>query len=115
MDAIALQGPAMDSFFATVGGSFNWRMIAGTKRLGAHSFGIAVDFNRVLGGYWRGSGAAEGKVGDYVNLYPEALVRQMERFGFIWGGKWHHFDAMHFEYRPELKLYARLVKKTSQE
>jgi hypothetical protein len=34
----------------------------------------------------------------------------MERFGFIWGGKWHHFDGMHFEYRPELILYARLVQ-----
>ena len=105
----------MDSFFATVGGSFNWRVIAGTERLSAHSFGIAVDFNTELGSYWRWSGAAEGKVGDYVNLYPEALVRQMERFGFIWGGKWHHFDAMHFESRPELILYARLVEKTSQE
>jgi hypothetical protein len=20
----------------------------------------------------------------------------------IWGGKWGHFDTMHFEYRPEL-------------
>ena len=115
LDAIALEGPAMDRFFATVGGSFNWRVIAGTERLSAHSFGIAVDFNTELGSYWRWSGAAEGNVGDYVNLYPEALVRQMERFGFIWGGKWHHFDGMHFEYRPELILYARLVEKTSQQ
>jgi uncharacterized protein involved in tellurium resistance len=109
----------MDPLFATVGGSFNWRMIAGTERLGAHSFGIAVDFNRALGGYWRGSGAVEDNVGDnfgdYANRYPEVLVRQMERFGFIWGGKWHHFDGMRFEYRPELILYARLVEKTSQQ
>jgi len=21
---------------------------------------------------------------------------------FIWGGRWYHFDTMHFEYRPEL-------------
>ena len=25
-----------------------------------------------------------------------------EKHGFIWGGKWDHFDTMHFEYRPEL-------------
>jgi hypothetical protein len=25
-----------------------------------------------------------------------------ERHGFIWGGKWAHYDTMHFEYRPEL-------------
>ena len=22
--------------------------------------------------------------------------------GFIWGGKWYHYDTMHFEFRPEL-------------
>ena len=31
-----------------------------------------------------------------------------ERHGFIWGGKWHHYDTMHFEYRPEL-LHPRCV------
>jgi len=25
-----------------------------------------------------------------------------ERHGFIWGGRWWHYDTMHFEYRPEL-------------
>ncbi|NUM57423.1 MAG: M15 family metallopeptidase, partial [Bdellovibrionaceae bacterium] len=25
-----------------------------------------------------------------------------ESEGFIWGGKWNHYDTMHFEYRPEL-------------
>lgn len=108
LNAIATEGPDMDKFFAKVGGSFNWRVIAGTGRLSAHSFGIAVDFNTGLGGYWRWSGAKEGNVGQYANQYPEALVRHMERYGFIWGGKWHHFDGMHFEYRPELILHARL-------
>ncbi|WP_139301248.1 M15 family metallopeptidase [Vannielia litorea] len=110
LDAIAAEGPEMDRFFNEVGGSFNWRVVAGTGRLSAHSFGIAVDFNTALGGYWRWSGAKEGDAGRFDNTYPEALVRQMERFGFIWGGKWHHFDGMHFEYRPELILHARLRK-----
>ena len=30
------------------------------------------------------------------------IVRIFEKHGFIWGGKWHHYDTMHFEYRPEL-------------
>ncbi len=107
---IAKDKREMDKYFASVGGSFNWRVIAGTQRLSAHSFGIAVDFNTSLGGYWRWAGATEGEVGGYENRYPESLVRNMERFGFIWGGKWHHFDGMHFEYRPELILYARQVK-----
>jgi hypothetical protein len=29
-------------------------------------------------------------------------VEVFERHGFIWGGKWNHYDTMHFEYRPEL-------------
>lgn len=106
---IASHGPQMDRFFQSVGGSFNWRVIAGTQRLSAHSFGISVDFNTELGGYWRWSGAAPGQAVAYTNRYPEALVRAMERYGFIWGGKWHHFDGMHFEYRPELILAARLM------
>jgi hypothetical protein len=110
LNGIAADGRAMDQYFANVGGSFNWRVIAGTRRLSAHSFGIAVDFNTDLGGYWRWAGAVEGDAGEYNNRYPESLVRHMERFGFIWGGKWHHFDGMHFEYRPELILYARLVQ-----
>jgi len=113
LTAIASEGPEMDTFFTKVGGSFNWRVIAGTGRLSAHSFGIAVDFNTDLGGYWRWSGADEGNVGQYDNRYPEALVRHMERFGFIWGGKWHHFDGMHFEYRPELVIYSRLLSKST--
>lgn len=105
----AMQDPDIDPFFTRIGGSFNWRVIAGTTRLSSHSFGTALDLNTELGGYWRWSGASEGRVGPYRNHFPEALVATFERFGFIWGGKWHHFDGMHFEYRPELILHARLV------
>ena len=33
---------------------------------------------------------------------PHKIVEIFERHGFIWGGKWYHYDTMHFEYRPEL-------------
>lgn len=33
--------------------------------------------------------------------YPASIVRAFESEGFIWGGKWYHFDLMYFEYRPE--------------
>jgi hypothetical protein len=33
------------------------------------------------------------------------IVAIFERHGFIWGGRWSHFDTMHFEYRPELLGY----------
>jgi hypothetical protein len=32
-------------------------------------------------------------------------VAVFERHGFIWGGRWAHYDTMHFEYRPELLGY----------
>ncbi len=106
---IAALGPAMDRYFDSIGGSFNWRVISGTNRLSSHSFGIAVDFNSQLGGYWRWSGAAPGQAQEFNNTFPPELVQIMERYGFIWGGKWHHFDGMHFEYRPDLILFTRLL------
>jgi hypothetical protein len=36
------------------------------------------------------------------NNYPQEIVELFEKHGFIWGGKWSHFDLMHFEYRPEM-------------
>lgn len=106
---IMMLGADFDIYFKNSGGSFNWRTIAGTDRLSVHSFGIAVDLNTELGGYWRWSGAAQGEAADYDNRIPEDIVRAFERWGFIWGGKWHHFDGMHFEYRPEMILHARLA------
>jgi len=35
------------------------------------------------------------------------IVDIFERHGFIWGGKWYHFDTLHFEYRPEILALAR--------
>ena len=28
----------------------------------------------------------------------------------IWGGKWHEYDLMHFEYRPEIMAKAHLLR-----
>jgi hypothetical protein len=36
------------------------------------------------------------------NRIPFEVVEPFEAEGFIWGGKWYHYDTMHFEYRPEL-------------
>lgn len=36
-------------------------------------------------------------------MMPEFLDI-FEKYGFIWGGRWYHYDRMHFEYRPELFL-----------
>lgn len=78
-------------------GTFNYRKIAGTSRLSMHSYGIAIDINTKTGDYWRWSTS-----GKYQNKIPEKIVHIFEKHGFVWGGRWHHFDTLHFEYRPEL-------------
>lgn len=99
----------VQAYAATSAGTFNWRTVAGTDRLSMHSFGIAIDFKmpNPAAGYWRWRYKDE----EADIAYPEALldddalrqvVETFERHGFIWGGKWHHYDPMHFEYRPEL-------------
>jgi len=36
-----------------------------------------------------------------ADFIPWEIILVFEKYGFIWGGKWHHYDTMHFEYRPE--------------
>jgi len=85
-------------YLSPVGGTFKWRHIAGTNRLSVHSFGAAIDINVKYSAYWRWSKGAY----KYQNKIPKAIVDIFEKYGFIWGGKWYHYDTMHFEYRPEL-------------
>jgi hypothetical protein len=62
-----------------------------------HGYGAAIDINVALSDYWlweRGAGPR--------HQTPAEIVAAFERHGFIWGGKWSHYDTMHFEYRPEL-------------
>ena len=91
-------------------GTFNWRRIAGTERLSMHSFGIAIDFAlpNKLGRYWRwDKKGATRTFPKEILLDPKLnqVVDIFERNGFIWGGKWWHYDSIHFEYRPELTIY----------
>lgn len=99
----ALKGkiPAIRPYLAELGGTFTWRPIAGTQRLSAHSYAIAIDLNPELGGYWRWEKNGNPSDMDRRRKYPEEIVRVFEKHGFVWGGKWYHFDLMHFEYRPE--------------
>jgi len=84
------------------GGTFNWRNIAGTNRRSTHSYGIAIDINVAQSHYWRSSTPTKDGFYPYKNSIPMEIVNIFERHGFIWGGKWYHYDTMHFEYRPEL-------------
>ncbi|WP_142696856.1 M15 family metallopeptidase [Bdellovibrio sp. NC01] len=85
-----------------LGGTYNWRVVAGTKNLSVHSFGVAIDINLDHSNYWKWE-MKDGRI-TYNNAIPFEVVEVFERNGFIWGGKWHHYDTMHFEYRPELLI-----------
>lgn len=85
-------------------GTFYWRNVRGAKRLSAHSYGMAIDIGVDKSDYWlwKNPGASETKEIKYNNRIPHQIVEVFEKYGFIWGGRWYHYDTMHFEYRPEL-------------
>jgi hypothetical protein len=87
-----------------LGGTYLCRAVADTGQPSMHGWGAAIDINPARSQYWlwRHSG---GGPSDYVNSVPPEIVAVFERHGFIWGGRWVHFDTMHFEYRPELLGY----------
>ncbi len=87
-------------YLKNIGGTFKYRYILGTKRLSTHSFGIGIDINVKNANYWRWD---KNKI--YKNKIPKKIVDIFEKHGFIWGGRWYHYDTMHFEYRPELFRY----------
>lgn len=92
-------------------GTFLWRRVAGTPRRSVHSFGAAIDLNTAYSDYWQWRGFREGQPGiPYRNRMPLELVKIFERNGWIWGGRWYHYDTMHFEYRPELTGAAACAK-----
>ncbi len=84
--------------------TFYWRKVRGANRQSAHSYGIAIDINTSYSNYWLWSnpGKSETAKLKYENRIPIDIVKVFEKYGFIWGGRWYHYDTMHFEYRPEL-------------
>lgn len=96
-EELAELAPEFHKYINKTAGTFNYRVIAGTDRMSAHSYGIAIDINTAYSDYWQWD-----KKMRYKNKIPMEIVEVFERHGFIWGGKWYHYDTMHFEYRPEL-------------
>jgi hypothetical protein len=79
-------------------GTYNCRAIAGTAQRSMHSYGVAIDIAVRASDYWRWAG---GESARWRNRIDPRIVAAFEKHGFIWGGRWSHFDTMHFEYRPE--------------
>ena len=89
--------------YLTNASSFYWRKVRGANRQSAHSYGIAIDINTSFSDYWLWSNPKCNETDRirYVNRIPIEIVKVFEKYGFIWGGRWYHYDTMHFEYRPE--------------
>lgn len=93
-----------DVYLKPVAGTYACRVIAGTERLSTHGHGIAIDIALKHAHYWRWSKPDAAGVYRWTNDIPVEVVRIFEEHGFIWGGRWYHYDTMHFEYRPELLI-----------
>lgn len=102
--------PQLRAYLKSAGG-FLWRGIAGEAgRLSPHAFGIAIDLSPHKAPYWRWSRVFPHPL---QASYPSAIVAAFEAEGFVWGGKWHEYDIMHFEFRPEILCKARLTRQAS--
>jgi D-alanyl-D-alanine carboxypeptidase len=102
------QKPELRSYVDKLAGTFNWRKVAGSEQLSNHSFATAIDLNAQKAAYWRWVPPIQLETFSRKN-WPTEIIETFERHGFIWGGKWWHFDTMHFEYRPEIIAYAKSV------
>jgi len=98
--------PEFKKYINAIGGTFSWRKISGTNRLSMHSYGMTIDINVKNSNYWQWDCKCKNEevTLSYRNQIPLKLVSIFEKYGFIWGGNWKHYDTMHFEYRPELLL-----------
>jgi hypothetical protein len=83
-------------------GTYNCRASAGTSHRSSHGFGIAIDIAAAHSHYWLWSKPDSNGRYRYKNEIPWEIVNIFEKHGFIWGGKWYHYDTMHFSYRPEI-------------
>ena len=92
--------PAIKSAAYPIAGVYSCRPVADTGKMSVHGYAAAIDLNLKYSDYWLWAG--KNKVIPYKNRMPQQIVDIFERHGFIWGGKWYHYDTMHFEYRPEL-------------
>jgi hypothetical protein len=90
-EALEKLPPSYHKYVAKPASAFYWRNVAKENYLSLHSFGIAVDLKRK-------------SLPNYQNKIPMEIVEIFEKEGFAWGGRWYHYDTMHFEYRPELFL-----------
>jgi hypothetical protein len=100
IDALEGMPDRLKAYLVPSAGAFNCRVVADTGLPSMHSFGAAIDIALRFSDYWVWARPRGGL--SHRNRIPPEIVEAFEAERFIWGGKWYHFDTMHFEYRPEL-------------
>lgn len=90
----------LKAYLVPAAGSVACRAVADTGLPSVHGYGAAIDIAVGQSDYWSWS-RRRGDI-PHRNRIPFAVVEPFEAERFIWGGKWYHYDTMHFEYRPEL-------------
>lgn len=95
--------------------AFNYRTVAGTKRLSRHAYGMAIDINPRINPYITKNGAniapengklyaqrnvkkCKGKYKKYMIQKNDFICKLLKEHGFTWGGDWNLVkDYQHFE------------------
>ena len=92
-------------------GTYNCRPVQDTGNLSVHAYGAAIDLATKFGDTGYGPKTPKARARAAPSRIATAsryeIVEIFERHGFIWGGRWYHYDTFHFEYRPELIALAR--------
>ncbi len=92
----------LKAYLVPSAGTYNCRVVADTGKPSMHASGAAIDINVKFSDYWHWARKKGSAVIPYRNKIPFEIVEVFEKENFIWGGKWYHYDTMHFEYRPEM-------------
>jgi hypothetical protein len=90
------------AFLVPSAGTYNCRVVADTGKPSMHASGAAIDIATAQTDYWVWARGKGGGPIPYRNKIPFEIAEVFEKENFIWGGKWYHYDTMHFEYRPEV-------------
>jgi D-alanyl-D-alanine carboxypeptidase len=90
------------AFLVPSAGTYNCRAVADTGMPSMHGSGAAIDISTTYSDYWVWAKGKSPQSIPYRNRIPWEIVEIFEAEKFIWGGKWYHYDTMHFEYRPEM-------------
>lgn len=109
----AYEGDDEMSMSANNTSAFNYRVIAGSRKLSKHAKGMAIDINPRInpcvknavvqpanGSVYanRNSKTCKGKYKKYMIHKNDKVYKIFKKYGFSWGGDWHSLkDYQHFE------------------